>query len=139
MKVLSGEVQSNHIDSNGHANISFYAKIFDEATFKFQSIIGLPHETEIDHRLSLFASRMLVSYKSEMFVGEKWEIDACLYQLGKDRLGIFHRLKTASRITCTCYMLCISVSLPDRKITNLTSEVFENSKKHLMLGMADPF
>ncbi len=137
--VLEGKVSGDDIDSNGHANISFYTKTFDHATFKFQSSLGVPHDSALEQRPSFFASRMLVAYKSEMFLGEEWKVDSHIYQLAEDRMGILHKLKRSERITCTCFMLCFSVSLPDRKITRLTPELFENCKKLLLPGVTDPF
>ena len=135
----NGEVGIAHIDSNGHANISFYTEVFDNATFRIQNLIGIPHDSSIIERTTFFASRMLVSYKSEIFLGAKWEIDTHIYQVTDERIGFFHKLQSEKKIVSTCFMLCFPISLPSRNISKISNSVLENSKKYLISGIRDPF
>jgi len=139
MILESGEVGIAHIDSNGHANISFYTEVFDNATFKIQNLIGVPIDSSIIERMTFFASRMLVSYKSEIFLGAKWEIDTHIYQVTDERIGIFHKLKSEKKTVSTCFMLCFAISLPSRNTSKISKGVLENCKKYLITGIRDPF
>jgi acyl-CoA thioesterase FadM len=139
MILESGEVGITHIDSNGHANVSFYTEAFDKATFKIQNLLGIPHGSSEIERMTFFASRMLVSYKSELFLGAKWEIDTYIYFVTDERIGFFHKLISENKSISNCFMLCFAISLPNRNISKISNIVLENSKKYLISGIRNPF
>ena len=67
-----GFVKSNWIDINGHLNIRWYTKIFDDANFSLLEKIGIDKKTIKKDLLTVVAGRIFMSYRQELIKGDFW-------------------------------------------------------------------
>ena len=129
-----GFVKSNWIDINGHLNIRWYTKIFDDANFSLLEKIGIDKKTIKKDLLTVVAGRIFMSYRQELIKGDFWQVKSGLTYINSKHLVLSHRLISNDIIKSTCEISGTPISLKNRSVTNLNKKIINKAKKYFIEG-----
>ena len=126
-----GNVQAEWVDHNGHMNLAYYVLAFDLATDKFFQGFGLDQKYRDENQLSTFAGSVHVHYKSELHLGDEFEINC--YLLGHDRKRIRHMNRmyriSGGEEVALMESLQLHVDLSARRVCEMPDELFSSLEK----------
>jgi acyl-CoA thioester hydrolase len=90
--VYEDVVRPEWIDSNGHMNLAYYVVVFDLATDKLYSTLGIGDAYRESTGNSCFTAETHTVYEREMRLGERLHIHTWLLGVDAKRLHYFHEL-----------------------------------------------
>ena len=105
------------VDFNGHMNVAFYVKAFDEALDHVQGIIGIGTDYRAATRNSTMTLEMHVNYLKEILEAEPFIVDTYILGVDAKRLHVGHVMfhgETGDRLATSESML-VHVSLETRR------------------------
>jgi acyl-CoA thioester hydrolase len=85
-------VRPEWIDSNGHMNLAYYVVVFDLATDKLYSALGIGDAYREATGYSCFTAETHTVYEREVRVGERLSVHTWLLGADAKRLHYFHEL-----------------------------------------------
>jgi acyl-CoA thioester hydrolase len=85
-------VRPEWIDSNGHMNLAYYVVVFDLATDKLYSTLGIGDAYREATGNSCFTAETHTVYEREMHLGERLRVHTWLLGVDAKRLHYFHEL-----------------------------------------------
>jgi len=85
-------VRPEWIDSNGHMNLAYYVVVFDLATDKLYSALGIGDAYREATGNSCFTAETHTVYEREMRLGERLRVHTWLLGSDVKRLHYFHEL-----------------------------------------------
>jgi acyl-CoA thioester hydrolase len=85
-------VRPEWIDSNGHMNLAYYVVVFDLATDKLYSTLGIGDAYREATGNSCFTAETHTVYEREMRLGERLRVHTWLLGVDAKRLHYFHEL-----------------------------------------------
>jgi acyl-CoA thioester hydrolase len=117
-------------DENGHMNVAFYLKCFDDAFYDVYRAWGVEFADAVKQGYSQFTVQANVLYMSEMLVGEKFSIETQLIDHDRKRMHWFMKMKKADdSLAATCEFLGLFVDLRQRKVSAMPDDWFERLSK----------
>ena len=122
------EVGYDWIDYNGHMNVMYYTKVYDEAIDQFlekKLKIGPDYTKKRGHGPYAMQSQYL--YLSELLKGQKFFIEIGLIDYDQKKIHLFLEMYDIkkNRLISTCETLLINVNLQLRKSTIYDEEVLK--------------
>ncbi|MDJ0826350.1 MAG: thioesterase family protein [Rhodobacter sp.] len=82
-ELFRGVVHPWHHDHFGHMNVRHYAPFFDDATYHFWTLMGLPYSEMLrDHGVHTVAAQATTSFLKELVAGDLIVIDGAVTRLG---------------------------------------------------------
>ena len=129
------EVKSDWIDYNGHMNVMYYTKAYDDAIDEFlekELKIG-PHYTKVRGH-GPYAIQSQYFYLSELLKGQNFFVEIKLIDYDKKRIHLFLEMYNFinRKLVSTCETLLINVNLEIRKSTYYDSEILKRISSKLV-------
>jgi len=75
LPVAQGRVKEKWIDYNGHMNMAYYVKCFEESTDYLLEVLNLGYEYAIKRKKGVFVIKCEINYKKEIKIDEYFNID----------------------------------------------------------------
>jgi acyl-CoA thioester hydrolase len=115
-------VRPEWIDYNGHMNVAFYVKAFDEALDEVYVLLGLDGETVQRTRISTFTAEMHITYQREVRAGDRLRITSQLVDFDAKRMHFIQCMYHAEEgfLAATDEWLIMCVDLDRRRAARLT-------------------
>jgi|TARA_B110000483_G_scaffold242386_1_gene328072 acyl-CoA thioester hydrolase len=136
-------VTKDMCDMNGHMNVSFYSKVFDEGSFELYRDLGFSWDNEtIRSEFSTFTLEENIRYIKENLLGEK--LTPC-YRIVNINKKLIHQaavlLNEKEEVTAIQEFLLIHIDMQKRKSTPFSEESLQRIKtlkdSHDELGELD--
>ncbi len=111
-------VRPEWIDYNGHMNVAFYVKAFDEAFDQLYVLLGLDSETIQRTGVSTFTAEMHITYQREVREGDRLRIATQLVDFDAKRMHWIQCMYHAGEgfLAATDEWLIMCVDLGQRKV-----------------------
>ena len=93
-----GVVYPNQLDHMGHANVQYYASMFDQATWAFLSDFGITAEYMKANHRGMAALSQQTKYLLELFSGDIVEIETELLEVTEKTLRFVHTMRRRRRM-----------------------------------------
>lgn len=114
------------VDENGHMNVAYYLKCFDESLNVFFEAWGLSFAESIARGYTTFTVQANVGYRSELLAGENFSIELQLVGHDRKRIHLFLRMvKAGGVLAATCEMLMLFVDFNARRATSMPDDYYE--------------
>jgi acyl-CoA thioester hydrolase len=112
-------VRPEWIDYNGHMNVAYYIKAFDEALDELYLLLGLDSETVRRTGLSTFTAEMHITYQREVREGDRLRITTQLVDFDAKRMQWVQCMYHAEEgfLAATDEWLIMCIELARRKVT----------------------
>jgi acyl-CoA thioester hydrolase len=121
-----GNVSADWIDENGHMNVAFYLKCFDDAFYDVFPVWALEFNAALQFGYSHFIAQANIQYLREMILGDTFCIETQLINHDRKRMQWFMQMKKPDgEVAATCEFLCLVVSMELRKVAPMPEEWFE--------------
>jgi acyl-CoA thioester hydrolase len=110
-------VRPDWIDYNGHMNVAYYIKAFDEAFDELYLVMGVDGETIRRTGVSTFTAEMHITYQREVKEGDRLRITTQLVDFDAKRMHFIQCMYHAERgfLAATDEWLIMCVDLNQRK------------------------
>jgi acyl-CoA thioester hydrolase len=110
-------VRPEWIDYNGHMNVAFYIKAFDEAFDELYTLLGFDDETIKRTGISTFTAEMHITYQREVREGDRLRIATQLIDFDAKRMHYIQSMYHAEEgfLAATDEWLIMCVDLVRRK------------------------
>ncbi len=117
-------VRPEWIDSNGHMNLAYYVVVFDLATDKLYSRLGIGDEYRETTGNSCFTAETHTVYEREMRLGERLLIHTWLLGVDAKRLHYFHELFHADsgKRSAVQELMALHIDMRVRRVTPFPAE-----------------
>lgn len=117
-----GRVLPEWVDANGHMNVSFYDRVFDEAEHALFATVGIQDEFIRRTGFSIFRLDKLIRYERELMGGDAIAVHSRVLWTDYRRVHAFHELVNtdAGYRAATNDALSIHVDLSRRKSAPIT-------------------
>lgn len=114
-------VRPEWIDHNGHMNVAFYIKAFDEAFDELYAVLGLDGETIRRTGISTFTAEMHITYQREVREGDRLRITTQLVDFDAKRMHYIQCMYHAAEgfLAATDEWLIMCVDLARRKTAEI--------------------
>ena len=117
LTVPAPTIEPGWIDYNGHLNVAYYLKMFDEGLDLVMTEIGLTHDRIQETGQSLFALEAHLVWKQELHLGDRAVIDWQLLDHDGKKMHCFMTMRHADHgfVAAHCEQMLLHVSLATRK------------------------
>jgi acyl-CoA thioester hydrolase len=113
------------VDENGHMNVAFYLKCFDDAFYGVYRAWGMDFAEVHSRGYTTFAAQSNLSYLGELFLDEAFSIETMLVEHDRKRIRWFmHMRKADGSLAATCEWLLLFVDIHQRKVTEMPDDLF---------------
>jgi len=111
-------VRPDWIDYNGHMNVAYYIKAFDQAFDELYLVMGLDGETIRRTGISTFTAEMHITYQREVKEADRLRITTQLIEFDAKRMHFIQCMYHAERgfLAATDEWLIMCVDLNRRKV-----------------------
>lgn len=114
------------VDENGHMNVAFYLKCFDDAFYGVYRVWGMDFAEVHARGYSTFAAQSNLSYLGELFLGDAFSIETRLVEFDRKRIRWFMTMhKADGSIAATCEWLLLFMNIHARKVQEMPDHLFE--------------
>jgi len=111
------------VDENGHMNVAFYLKCFDDTFYGVYRAWGMDFAEVHDRGFTTFAAQSNLSYLGELFLGDAFSIETMLIEFDRKRIRWFMNMRKADGpLAATCEWLMLFVDIRSRKVTEMPDE-----------------
>jgi acyl-CoA thioester hydrolase len=127
-----GVVYPNQIDHMGHANVQYYASVFDQATWAFLSEFGItPEYMKANHR-GMAAVSQRTKYILELFSGDIVEIETELLGVTERTIRFIHTMRRRPQMDtiATSQLVGVHFDTEIHKSCPLPEEIKERLARH---------
>tara|TARA_Y100000590_G_C15377520_1_gene885019 strand:+ start:107 stop:580 length:474 start_codon:yes stop_codon:yes gene_type:complete len=122
--LISGKVESEWTDYNGHMNLAYYIHLFDTAWETMLQRFNMGEDSAKNEKKTTFAVESHTTYDQEVKSGE--EVDMNLLFIDYDKKRIVYKLemihKTKKYLAATSEVLSVYVDLNIRKVVEFEEE-----------------
>lgn len=118
-------VRPEMIDYNGHVNVAFYVKLFDEALDVLFSRIGLSESYVKTRNMSFFALEAHVRYLREVQLGDPVQVRVRILDVDAKRIHYWMELVHAQErwLSATMESISIHIDMATRKPTPFPDDI----------------
>jgi acyl-CoA thioester hydrolase len=114
------------VDENGHMNVAFYLKCFDDAFYGVYRAWGMDFADVHERGFTTFAGQSNLTYLGELFLDDAFSIETMLVEHDRKRIRWFMQMRKADgSLAATCEWLLLFVDIHQRKVTAMPDDLFE--------------
>jgi acyl-CoA thioester hydrolase len=119
-------VRPEWIDGNGHMNVAYYLKAFDEGFDAAYEAIGLGFELIERRGVSTMAAEMHITYQGELFEGDPIRIETQLVGFNRKRFHWFQQMRhgETGKLAATCEWMILFIDMNKRKVAEMPDDIF---------------
>ncbi len=111
------------VDENGHMNVAFYLKSFDDSFYGVYRAWGMDFAEVHSRGFTTFAAQSNLSYLGELFLGDAFRIETQLIEFDRKRIRWFMTMRKADgSIAATCEWLLLFMDINQRKVVAMPDE-----------------
>lgn len=119
------KVAPEWVDENGHMNVAFYLKCFDDAFYGVYRAWGMDFAEVHERGYTTFAAQTNLSYLGELFLGDGFSIETILVEFDRKRLRWFMTMRKADgSVAATCEWLLLFMNIHARKVQEMPDDLF---------------
>lgn len=119
------KVAPEWVDENGHMNVAFYLKCFDDSFYEVYRAWGMNFAEVHGRGYSTFAAQTNLSYLGELFLGDAFSVETQLIEFDCKRIRWFMTMRKADgSVAATCEWLLLFVDIRSRKVTTMPDDLF---------------
>lgn len=119
-------VLADWVDENGHMNVAYYLKAFDESLNAFYAAWGSTWGQLIAAGYSTFAAQTNLGYRQELLAGERFSIRTLLLAHDRKRIHLGMSLhKDDGTLAATCEMLLLFIDMGTRRVAAMPDVYFD--------------
>jgi acyl-CoA thioester hydrolase len=120
-------VRPEWIDGNGHMNVAFYLKAFDEGFDIAYDAIEFGYDMIRRRGISTMAAEMHITYQGELFEGDPIRIETQLVDFDRKRFHWFQTMKhgETGALAATCEWLILFIDMNKRRVAEMPDDIFE--------------
>ena len=126
VEVLTGTVQEQWIDYNGHLNAGYYLVAFDDAIAPWMDFIGLGTAYREVRDITTFSAENHITYVREIGPDEPYVITVQMLGFDRKRIHAF-QVMTQNRddyLVATCEVMSLNIDGPTRRVAPMDDEPF---------------
>jgi acyl-CoA thioester hydrolase len=119
-------VRPEWIDGNGHMNVAFYLKAFDEGFDAAYDAIGFGVDLIERRGISTMAAEMHITYQGELFEGDPIRIETQLVDFTRKRFHWFQQMRhgETGKLAATCEWMILFIDMSKRKVAEMPDDIF---------------
>ncbi|MBZ0217134.1 MAG: thioesterase family protein [Fimbriimonadaceae bacterium] len=115
------------VDQNGHMNVTYYVKAFDDAFYGVHDAWGLDIGQIEATGKSVFVAECHVRYLLEMLEGEPFTVVTQLIAHDRKRMHFYNEMhKADGSVAARCEWLILFVDLKTRKVTEVSDSQYQS-------------
>jgi len=96
LDLFRGVVHPWHHDHFGHMNVRHYAPFFDDATYHFWTVVGLPYSVMLpEHGVHTVSAQATTNFIQELVAGDLVQIDGAVTRIGGKSVTLHLRMHHA--------------------------------------------
>ena len=114
------------IDGNGHMNVAYYLKAFDEAFDASYLTLGLGFSLIEQRGVSTMAAEMHITYQGELFEGDPIKVETQLVDFDRKRFHWFQQMRhgNTGALAATCEWLILFIDMTKRRVSEMPDDIF---------------
>jgi acyl-CoA thioester hydrolase len=119
-------VRPEWIDGNGHMNVAFYLKAFDEGFDIAYDAIEFGYDMIKRRSISTMAAEMHITYQGELFKGDPFRIETQLVDFDRKRFHWFQTMRhgETGALAATCEWLILFIDMNARRVAAMPDDIF---------------
>jgi acyl-CoA thioester hydrolase len=120
-------VRPEWIDGNGHMNVAYYLKAFDEGFDGTYEAVHFGFD-QIERRgISTMAAEMHLTYQGELFEDDPIRIETQLIDFNRKRFQWFQQMRhgETGKLAATCEWMILFIDMTRRKVAEMPDDMFE--------------
>ncbi|MFD2206367.1 thioesterase family protein [Kiloniella antarctica] len=135
-----GKVPSDWLDYNGHMNVSYYMRVFCDATDQFLVFFGADPAYRDRTKCSTFVVENHVNYIRELHHNSRMRVETRLLGFDHKKLSYHHSLYNDDEgyLAATSEWISVHVDLENRSSCPMAEELLDNLEKILELQRSLP-
>jgi acyl-CoA thioester hydrolase len=120
-------VRPEWIDGNGHMNVAFYLKAFDEGFDTVYDRLGLGFDLIARRGVSTMAAEMHITYQGELFEGEPIRVETQLVNHDRKRFHWFQQMRQreTGKLAATCEWMILFIDMNQRRVAEMPDDIFD--------------
>ncbi|HVO04361.1 MAG TPA: thioesterase family protein [Candidatus Cybelea sp.] len=120
-------VRPEWIDGNGHMNVAYYLKAFDEGFDAAYDAIGFGFDLIEKRGVSTMAAEMHITYQGELFEGDPIRIETQLIDFDRKRFHWFQSMRhgQTGALAATCEWLILFIDMTKRRVGEMPDDIFD--------------
>ena len=120
-------VRPEWIDGNGHMNVAYYLKAFDEGFDAAYGAIEFGFDTIERRGVSTMAAEMHITYQGELFEGDPIRIETQLVDFNRKRFHWFQQMRHGEtlKLAATCEWMILFIDMSKRKVAEMPDDIFD--------------
>jgi acyl-CoA thioester hydrolase len=114
------------IDGNGHMNVAYYLKAFDEGFDAAYDAIQFGFDLIERRGVSTMAAEMHITYQGELFEGDPIRIETQLVDFNRKRFHWFQQMRhgETGKLAATCEWMILFIDMSKRKVAEMPDDIF---------------
>ena len=139
--VYSATVESAWIDHNGHMNVAYYTKVFDDALEATLDQLGFGEAYRASENKSFFVVEAHITYEREADEGENLEVKTKVIGFDTKRLALFHEMLSADKghVSATQEVLMVHIDQAARRSAEINAAHQESLQDAVTLSLTDGY
>jgi len=119
-------VRPEWIDGNGHMNVAYYLKAFDEGFDAAYDAIEFGFDMIERRGVSTMAAEMHITYQGELFTGDPIRIETQLVDFDRKRFQWFQQMRhgRTGALAATCEWLILFIDMTKRRVSEMPDDIF---------------
>jgi len=115
------------IDGNGHMNVAYYLKAFDEGFDAAYAAIRFGFDMIERRGVSTMAAEMHITYQGELFEGDPIRIETQLVGFNRKRFHWFQQMRHGEtmKLAATCEWMILFIDMSKRRVAEMPDDIFE--------------
>ena len=120
-------VRPEWIDGNGHMNVAYYLKAFDEGFDAAYDAIQFGFDMIERRGVSTMAAEMHITYQGELFKGDPIRIETQLIDFNRKRFHWFQQMRhgQTGQLAATCEWMILFIDMTKRKVAEMPDDIYE--------------
>jgi acyl-CoA thioester hydrolase len=115
------------VDENGHMNVAFYLKCFDDTFYGVYRAWGMDFAEVHTRGYTTFAAQSNLSYLGELFLGDGFSVETQLIEFDRKRIRWFMTMRKADgSVAAACEWLLLFVDIRSRKVLAMPDEFHDS-------------
>ena len=120
-------VRPEWIDGNGHMNVAYYLKAFDEGFDAAYAAMEFGFDMIERRGVSTMAAEMHITYQGELFEGDPIRIETQLIDFNRKRFHWFQQMRHREtlQLAATCEWMILFIDMTKRKVAEMPDDIFD--------------
>jgi acyl-CoA thioester hydrolase len=120
-------VRPEWIDGNGHMNVAYYLKAFDEGFDAAYEAIGFGFDLIESRGVSTMAAEMHITYQGELFEGDPIRIETQLIDFNRKRFHWFQAMRhgQTGQLAATCEWMILFIDMSKRRVAEMPDDIYD--------------